>query len=68
MYLSEPWKYIGTHVLLHFGLGLHYYATFGYLPVSLKIINIILHLLATLSLVVVPFINPGMIPKIYTEY
>jgi len=68
MYVSEPWKYAGTHILLHCGMILHYYATFPSLNLALGIINIVLHVLCTLDLIKLAFTDPGMIPKIFPSY
>lgn len=68
MYVSEPWKYAGTHILLHCGMILHYFATFGFLDPALAVINILLHILSTFVLGVLAFTDPGMIPKILPSY
>ena len=68
MYISEPYKYLATHILLHCGLALHYYATFGYLHAALQILNVLLHISCTVVLIILAFTDPGMIPKILTTY
>jgi hypothetical protein len=68
MYISEPFKYAGTHILLHCGMILHYYATFSYLHIALGIINILLHITCLITLVILAFCDPGMIPKIFPSH
>lgn len=61
-------KYLGTHALIHL-LSALYYAVCGWrVPLPLLIVTAAIHLLVTISLLVLGCRDPGSLPKIFAEY
>jgi hypothetical protein len=60
---SEPWKYMGTHTLLLFGMLIYYVVIAKYIPAALIVFTVLLHLCATGLLVSLAFIDPGILKK-----
>lgn len=66
--VSEPRKYIGTHVLMWFGMLLYYAVTAWKAPIALVMLTVLLNIIVQIILVVLGFTDPGMIPKILSGY
>jgi hypothetical protein len=66
--VSEPKKYIGTHVLFWAGAILYYTVTAFKTPPGLLVISIILNLTIQFFLLVLGFTDPGIIPKVLSGY
>lgn len=66
--ISEPKKYLGTHLLLFFGLLLYYIFTASRSPPVLIAITVILHIITIVVLIILAYTDPGMLPKILVTY
>ena len=66
--VSEPKKYLGTHVLFWVGAILYYAVTAFKAPVPLVIISVLLNILVQTMLLFLGFTDPGMVPKILSSY
>ena len=66
--ISEPRKYIGTHILFWVGLILYYVVTAWKAPIALVVITVVLNLIVELMLIILAFTDPGMIPKVLVAY
>jgi hypothetical protein len=60
--LSEPQKYLGTHVL--FAVGMLLYYVFCARIVALVVVTILFHVSVLLCLVVLAFRDPGVLPSV----
>ena len=66
--LSEPKKYIGTHLLIYAIMGL-YYAVCGWrAPLALFIITIVVNVIIQILILALGLRDPGFLPKIFGEY
>jgi hypothetical protein len=66
--VSEPRKFAGTHVLLWVGMLLYYIVTAYKAPAGLIVITVLLNIFVQITLIILGFTNPGMIPKILSGY
>ena len=66
--ISEPKRYLLTHVLITAVLILYYVFTANKSPLSLLVITIILHIAIEVVLIALGLIDPGIIPKILQRY
>ena len=61
-------KYLGTHAAIIVGTTLYYIFTAPYAPTALLILVIIFHLLTFLSLIILAYKDPGILPKILPSF
>jgi hypothetical protein len=61
-------KYLGTHAAIIVGTILYYIFTAPYAPTALLILVIIFHLLTFLSLIILAYKDPGILPKILPSF
>ena len=66
--VSEPKKYAGTHVLIWFAMILFYIVTAFKAPIVLVVITVLLNILVQIFLLILGFVDAGMIPKILSGY
>ena len=66
--ISEPKKYAGTHLLFWVGMILYYAVTAFKAPPGLVAITVILNIVVQITLIILGFTDPGMIPKILSGY
>jgi hypothetical protein len=66
--VSEPRKYIGTHILFWAGVIVYYAVTAFKAPVALIVITVLLNILVQSMLIFLGFTDPGMVPKILSGY
>lgn len=66
--LSEPQKYVGTHVLFFLGLLFYFIFTAKYQHPAIITITIILYILILVDMGFLAFTDPGIIPKIVPNY
>ena len=67
--VSQPKRYIATFLTLNIGMILFYvFSTSTQKHLPLLVLAIIFHLLSLAFMVVLAFADPGIIPKIYSEY
>ena len=60
---SEPSNYFLTHFLLLLGMVPYYIFTLKYNPVWLWALTIVLHVASTICLIILAFIDPGIVKK-----
>lgn len=61
-------KYLGTHAAIIVGTTLYYIFTAPYAPTPLLILVIIFHFLTFLSLIILAYKDPGILPKILPSF
>lgn len=60
---SNPRNYFLTHLLILVGTVLYYVFTLKYNPIPLYVITIVAHVACILTLIVLAFIDPGIVKK-----
>ena len=66
--LSQPRKYLATHILMVLLMAL-YYAVCGWRsPLALLVVSVCLHLLGLGMLLILGQKDPGIVPKIFSDY
>ena len=61
-------KYLGTHFAIVVGLILYYVFTAPYTNAGLVVITIIFHILTFIVLIILAYKDPGILPKILTNF
>ena len=66
--LSEPKKYLGTHIMLIVGMLLYYICTAKYQHPAPIVLTVLLHILVLVVMFMMAFRDPGIIPKILPNF
>ena len=66
--VSEMPKYLGTHAAIIVGTTLYYIFTAPYAPTALLVLTIIFHLFTFVTLVVLAYKDPGILPKVLPSF
>jgi hypothetical protein len=66
--ISDPKRYLLTHILITAVLILYYVVTAEKTPLSLLVITVVLHFAIEVVLIALGLIDPGIIPKILQRY
>lgn len=66
--LSEPCKYLGTHLLVWFIMILYYVVCAWKTQIVLLVFTIIFNVGLQITLTILGFRDPGIIPKILKEF
>lgn len=63
--VSEPHKYFGTFVVINIGMVLFYVFSVEWSRWYLAMFSLIFHFLSIFFMVILAFVDPGIIPKIF---
>ena len=66
--LSEPLKYLGTHLLLLFGMLVYYSCAAQYNNWVAILLTVLLHVLVLAIMIRIAFKDPGIILKVHPQY
>lgn len=66
--LSEPQKYAGTHGLIMIGIFMYYVFCAKYQHPAAVLFTVILHIIVLFDMVILAFRDPGILPRILTNY
>ena len=66
--LSEPKKYLGTHLIIMLGMVGYYACSARYQNIASITITAFIHFITVSILVILAFKDPGIIPKILPDF
>lgn len=66
--LSEPHKYLGTHIMFFVGMLLFYTCAAQYQYWLPLLLTVLLHLAVLFTMFKIAFKDPGIIPKILPDF
>lgn len=67
-YISQPLQFMIVFLLFQFGMVIYFAVTRIEAHQSLVVLTVLLYILITVINLVIPFIDPGILPKILFEF
>jgi hypothetical protein len=67
-FVSQPKKYVAMLLLFQFGMLLYFIFTRKAMEAGIIAVTSIIYAISTITQLLIPFVDPGIIPKILLNY
>lgn len=66
--ISEPKRYLLTHLIIWIGMALYYSVTARFSSLPMLVVTAVINLMIEVVLLVIGVTDPGMVPKVLQRY